>query len=301
MKSFAPEFSALITILRSTGPVISTRRSCKSAGMGAIVQSPWRICAVSGKKSGSLPASISSWRCARRCSNSSRRGPKVRASVATKPSASGVKISANSALTGAVISICSWGVVWVIAGILSFMPTCADAFSLKDISWRVEMQIARSGETLILRKKSVWLAGTGTVAPTSHRLSMIFARVRGERRHKISSMELLGLGRAGQSGCGREAAGDHLGHLVEVAGADLALVFGGGIAERFKGKFGLLELRVSGHTVLAIAEGQFKHAVVEGVETGQSDKLELIPHLAQFLLESRDGPLVQLLTPVERR
>ena len=31
MKTFAPELSALIIILRSAGPVISTRRSCRSA------------------------------------------------------------------------------------------------------------------------------------------------------------------------------------------------------------------------------------------------------------------------------
>src|SRR5579885_127752 len=36
------------------------------------------------------------------------------------------------------------------------------------------------------------------------------------------------------------------------------------------------------------------------METGQSDKLELIPHLAQFLLEGLDGPLVQLLAQVDR-
>jgi hypothetical protein len=32
MNTLAPEFSALMIILRSTGPVISTRRSCRSAG-----------------------------------------------------------------------------------------------------------------------------------------------------------------------------------------------------------------------------------------------------------------------------
>ena len=32
MNTLAPELSALITILRSTGPVISTRRSARSAG-----------------------------------------------------------------------------------------------------------------------------------------------------------------------------------------------------------------------------------------------------------------------------
>ena len=35
MNTFAPEFSALMIILRSTGPVISTRRSSRSAGIGA--------------------------------------------------------------------------------------------------------------------------------------------------------------------------------------------------------------------------------------------------------------------------
>ena len=34
MKTFAPELSALMIIFRSTGPVISTRRSCRSAGIG---------------------------------------------------------------------------------------------------------------------------------------------------------------------------------------------------------------------------------------------------------------------------
>src|SRR5690349_10150129 len=38
MNTRAPELSALIIILRSTGPVISTRRSCRSAGAGATVK-----------------------------------------------------------------------------------------------------------------------------------------------------------------------------------------------------------------------------------------------------------------------
>ena len=39
MNIFAPELSALITIFRSTGPVISTRRSWISAGTGSTRQS----------------------------------------------------------------------------------------------------------------------------------------------------------------------------------------------------------------------------------------------------------------------
>ncbi len=39
MNTLAPELSALTIILRSTGPVISTRRSRRSAGIGATFQS----------------------------------------------------------------------------------------------------------------------------------------------------------------------------------------------------------------------------------------------------------------------
>ena len=41
-------------IFRSVGPVISTRRSCKSCGMGATVQSARRMCSVCGRKSGRI-------------------------------------------------------------------------------------------------------------------------------------------------------------------------------------------------------------------------------------------------------
>ena len=50
MNTLAPEFSALTIILRSTGPVISTRRSRRSAGIGATVQSRSRIDFRLGKK-----------------------------------------------------------------------------------------------------------------------------------------------------------------------------------------------------------------------------------------------------------
>ncbi len=57
MKTLAPELSALIIILRSTGPVISTRRSCRSGGVGATCQSASRTAAVSARKSGLAPES----------------------------------------------------------------------------------------------------------------------------------------------------------------------------------------------------------------------------------------------------
>ena len=56
MKTLAPEFRALIIIFGSTGPVISTRRSSRSAGAGATRQSgSERTSWVFGRKSGSSP------------------------------------------------------------------------------------------------------------------------------------------------------------------------------------------------------------------------------------------------------
>ena len=49
MKTLAPEFKALMIILRSTGPVISTRRSCRSVGIGATVHSELRTATVSAR------------------------------------------------------------------------------------------------------------------------------------------------------------------------------------------------------------------------------------------------------------
>ncbi len=57
MYESAPELKALMTILASTGPVISTRRQCSAGGTGAIFQSPARIAAVAARKSGRSPAS----------------------------------------------------------------------------------------------------------------------------------------------------------------------------------------------------------------------------------------------------
>ena len=74
----APELSALMTILRSIGPVISTRRSSRSAGTGATVQSVLADLARLGQEVGQL-AGRRSARCrsARRASSSRRRGPEA--------------------------------------------------------------------------------------------------------------------------------------------------------------------------------------------------------------------------------
>src|ERR1051325_2709680 len=101
METCAPEFSALITILRSTGPVISTRRSIRSRGIGATRQSAPRTSAVLGRKVGRAPASNSRWRATRRFNKSRRRGSNRRARSATNCSAGSDRISAKAGVTGA--------------------------------------------------------------------------------------------------------------------------------------------------------------------------------------------------------
>ena len=97
--------NALITILRSVGPVISTRRSCRSRGTGPTLQSASRMAFVSGRKSGSLPASNSACRRARAAINSRRCISNLRESLATKASACGVRMAENSDVTAARISM----------------------------------------------------------------------------------------------------------------------------------------------------------------------------------------------------
>ncbi|STW66023.1 Uncharacterised protein [Klebsiella michiganensis] len=92
IKTFTFALSALMTILRSTGPVISTRRSCKSSGMPRIVQSPLRMEAVSEIKSGSLPLSIACCCWIRAARSLLRSGVKRRTSSVRNSTASGVKI-----------------------------------------------------------------------------------------------------------------------------------------------------------------------------------------------------------------
>ena len=95
IKASAPELSAPIIILRSTGPVISTQRCCRSSGVGATFHEPKRISSVSERKSGSTPASNSVCRTSRRASSSRRRALKRRCRPARKASASSLRISAK--------------------------------------------------------------------------------------------------------------------------------------------------------------------------------------------------------------
>ena len=89
MKTRAPEFRALIIIFGSAGPVISTRRSSRSAGAAGTVQSAARRSAVAGSKSRSAPSSIAAWRRGGPARSASRRGPNAAWRSARNASASG--------------------------------------------------------------------------------------------------------------------------------------------------------------------------------------------------------------------
>src|SRR5688500_14322571 len=80
--------------------------------------------------------------------------------------------------------------------------------------------------------------------------------------------ELRVFGRAVQRGSRGLAAGDHLGDLVEVAGADLALVLDCGEALLGGGELLLLQLDEGAHLLARIAVRQLEHRVVERVEPG---------------------------------
>src|SRR3954454_720045 len=115
----------------------------------------------------------------------------------------------------------------------------------------------------------------------------------GRGRAGLRGVELLGFGGAGQRD-GLRVRGRRRGHPIEGAGADLALVAGGGVAGRLGGELGLLEPDIGGHALRGEALGQVEHRVVEGVEAGQGDELEPVAHRGEFLAELRDGLLVQM-------
>ncbi len=61
MNTRAPELRALMIILASVGPVISTRRSERSEGAGGTRHSASRTCAEASLKLGRAPRANSAW------------------------------------------------------------------------------------------------------------------------------------------------------------------------------------------------------------------------------------------------
>lgn len=86
----------IVIILRSTGPVISTRRSRRSAGSGATFQSADRTRTVSSRKSGRAPLSIRACQRRRRSRSSLRLAANSSTSPARNLQASSVKTRASA-------------------------------------------------------------------------------------------------------------------------------------------------------------------------------------------------------------
>ena len=75
----------------------------------------------------------------------------------------------------------------------------------------------------------------------------------------------------------------------------------GRVAVGLGGELGILQPDIGRHALGGVSPGQVEHRVVQGVEAGQGDELELVPHLAEFALELLDGAVVEVLAPVEGR
>ncbi|MOA03540.1 hypothetical protein D3C78_1230510 [compost metagenome] len=99
----------------------------------------------------------------------------------------------------------------------------------------------------------------------------------------------------------RRAAGNGERHGVEIAGADLALVFGGGVTIGLGCEFRFLKLGISRHLPVLVTARQFEHAEIQLVETGERNELELVAHCPEFPLELGNRRVVEVLFPVERR
>src|SRR5438067_964170 len=117
----------------------------------------------------------------------------------------------------------------------------------------------------------------------------------------LCGRELGLLGRAPERKRGAFAARDGLEHAVEVAGADLALVAGRGVAVLLERELAFLQLDVGGHALGGVAAGELEHAGVQRVEAGEGDELVAVAELGERLAEGGDLGIVEVLPPVERR
>src|SRR4051812_20226928 len=81
-------------------------------------------------------------------------------------------------------------------------------------------------------------------------------------RPRPGSVELGFLGGALERG-GRALRVQRGGDLVEVAGADLTLVLGRGVATALRSELALLQIDVGGHALAGVAVRQVEHRVVQ--------------------------------------
>src|SRR3979490_2374108 len=114
-------------------------------------------------------------------------------------------------------------------------------------------------------------------------------------------LELLLFGTAAECG-NRGRPGAHgLGDRIEIAGADLALVLGRGVAGLLGRELRLLQCHVRGHLLRLVSARQLEHREVQRVEAGERDELEAVAHGGHAPAEYGDLASIQLALPVEGR
>jgi len=110
-------------------------------------------------------------------------------------------------------------------------------------------------------------------------------------------LSVLPVKRGNRGGPGAHRLGDR----IEIAGADLALVLGGGVAGGLGRELRLLQCHVRGHLLRLVIARQLEHREVQRVEAGERDELEAVAHGGQLALESGDLRIIELALPVEGR
>src|SRR5207247_73543 len=127
-----------------------------------------------------------------------------------------------------------------------------------------------------------------------------FSRVTVAAR-RLSTHELGLLGRPCEGDRRAAAAVHDLRDLVEVADPHELLMLHGLVAIVLSREFPRLQLGVCRHAARAVVLRQREHAVVQRVEAGEGDELELVAHRAKLLLEAGELRSIEMALPVERR
>ena len=96
--------------------------------------------------------------------------------------------------------------------------------------------------------------------------------------------------------------GDHLLDVIEVAGTDELLVRDGIVSVLVLAlEFRILQAAVRFHAFMLVAARELEHGMIQRMEAGQRDELELVAHRRDVTLKTRDRGVVQIFAPVERR
>src|SRR5260221_7728015 len=114
------------------------------------------------------------------------------------------------------------------------------------------------------------------------------------------SLKLLFLGGAGERRRGREAAADHLRHVVEVAGAYLALMLGGGVALRLERELTLLQLGIGRHATVTISQRQLENTQLLRIGARECGEQKIVAHSAELPLGPGNFFRIQLFWAVEQ-